>query len=157
MRCFIHTEREAVAVCLNCGKAMCIDCSALDDHSGRCPNCRMLETEKTLKKDKKLRNRRLFRLFLYLIVTAAFATVAVLLTMSTVMDPPTFNIDLAFLDTVRGWKFIFRVLLVCAPGTVAGVFFIALVAVLFKAIAASRRVSRLKGDITHVSYRMNAE
>ena len=40
MRCFIHRTEEAVATCKQCGKAMCIDCSAYSEHTGICPECR---------------------------------------------------------------------------------------------------------------------
>ena len=40
MRCFIHLDVEAICVCKNCGKAMCVECSAYSGHSGICPECR---------------------------------------------------------------------------------------------------------------------
>ena len=43
MKCFIHLGAEAIAVCRNCGKGMCADCSAYSGHSGICPECRKNE------------------------------------------------------------------------------------------------------------------
>lgn len=43
MKCFIHINDEAVAVCKQCGKAMCGNCSAYTNHSGICPECRRTE------------------------------------------------------------------------------------------------------------------
>lgn len=43
MKCFIHADREAAAVCKKCGKAMCADCSAYSGHTGICPACRREE------------------------------------------------------------------------------------------------------------------
>lgn len=43
MRCFIHPQTEAIAVCKRCGKAMCDDCSSYSGHSGICPECRLNE------------------------------------------------------------------------------------------------------------------
>ena len=43
MKCFIHRMEEAVATCKQCGKAMCIDCSAYSEHTGICPECRRKE------------------------------------------------------------------------------------------------------------------
>ena len=40
MKCFIHGAKEAVAVCMQCGKAMCSNCSAYNGHTGICPECR---------------------------------------------------------------------------------------------------------------------
>lgn len=40
MHCFIHYDKEAVATCKKCGKAMCENCSAYSGHSGICPVCR---------------------------------------------------------------------------------------------------------------------
>ena len=40
MRCFIHSNEDAVAVCIKCGKAMCVDCSAYSNHTGVCPICK---------------------------------------------------------------------------------------------------------------------
>ncbi len=40
MKCFIHTETEAIAACRKCGKGMCEDCSSYSGHSGICPECR---------------------------------------------------------------------------------------------------------------------
>lgn len=60
MKCFIHPDSEAVAVCKRCGKAMCIDCSSYSEHSGICPECRREEFERectdlaeTLQRNKK--------------------------------------------------------------------------------------------------------
>ena len=39
MKCFIHGDREAIAVCKRCGKGMCSNCSAYTGHSGICPEC----------------------------------------------------------------------------------------------------------------------
>ena len=39
MKCFIHINDEAIAVCKKCGKAMCGNCSAYTNHSGICPEC----------------------------------------------------------------------------------------------------------------------
>ena len=39
MSCFIHRKKEGVAVCKQCGKNMCEDCSSLVSHSGLCPTC----------------------------------------------------------------------------------------------------------------------
>ena len=41
MKCFIHGDREAIAVCKLCGKGMCSNCSAYTGHSGICPECRL--------------------------------------------------------------------------------------------------------------------
>ena len=40
MKCFIHTEKDAVAICKKCGKGMCSNCSAYNRHTGICPECR---------------------------------------------------------------------------------------------------------------------
>lgn len=40
MRCFIHTNVEAIAACRRCGKGMCENCSAYSGHTGVCPECR---------------------------------------------------------------------------------------------------------------------
>ena len=40
MKCFIHEQQEAIAVCEKCGKGMCGECSAYSAHSGICPECR---------------------------------------------------------------------------------------------------------------------
>ena len=45
MKCFIHMDKDAVAVCTTCGKAMCPECSAYSNHSGICPECRKVELE----------------------------------------------------------------------------------------------------------------
>ena len=39
MSCFIHKSKEGVAVCKQCGKNMCVECSSLVEHSGICPTC----------------------------------------------------------------------------------------------------------------------
>ena len=39
MSCFIHKSQEGVAVCKQCGKNMCVECSSLVEHSGVCPSC----------------------------------------------------------------------------------------------------------------------
>ena len=39
MSCFIHKGQEGVAVCRQCGKNMCVECSSLVGHSGLCPTC----------------------------------------------------------------------------------------------------------------------
>ena len=39
MSCFIHKGEEGVAVCKQCGKNMCVECSSLVEHSGICPTC----------------------------------------------------------------------------------------------------------------------
>ena len=39
MKCFIHGDKEAIAVCKECGKGMCSNCSAYTGHSGICPEC----------------------------------------------------------------------------------------------------------------------
>ena len=39
MSCFIHRKKDGVAVCKQCGKNMCEDCSSLVSHSGLCPTC----------------------------------------------------------------------------------------------------------------------
>ncbi len=41
MKCFIHKNKDAIAVCKHCGKAMCDDCSSYSEHSGICPECRL--------------------------------------------------------------------------------------------------------------------
>ena len=46
MKCFVHPNEEAIAVCKICGKAMCANCSAYSSHSGICPECRKIELEK---------------------------------------------------------------------------------------------------------------
>ena len=43
MRCFIHTNIEAIAACRQCGKGMCENCSAYSGHTGICPECRRNE------------------------------------------------------------------------------------------------------------------
>ena len=43
MNCFIHPNKNAVATCKRCGKAMCENCSAYSRHSGICPECRNAE------------------------------------------------------------------------------------------------------------------
>lgn len=43
MRCFIHTDVEAIAACRKCGKGMCSNCSAYSGHTGICPECRRNE------------------------------------------------------------------------------------------------------------------
>ena len=43
MRCFIHTNVEAIAACRQCGKGMCENCSAYSGHTGICPECRRNE------------------------------------------------------------------------------------------------------------------
>lgn len=43
MKCFVHINQEAVAVCKKCGKAMCGECSAYSNHRGICPECRRSE------------------------------------------------------------------------------------------------------------------
>ena len=56
MKCFIHSAKEAIAACRNCGKGMCSDCSAYSGHSGVCPQCRKKEFEgrvATLSTEKK--------------------------------------------------------------------------------------------------------
>lgn len=45
MKCFIHGDREAIAVCKRCGKGMCSNCSAYTAHSGICPECRLSSLE----------------------------------------------------------------------------------------------------------------
>ena len=45
MKCFIHSAKEAVAACRNCGKGMCQDCSAYSGHTGVCPECKKEEYE----------------------------------------------------------------------------------------------------------------
>ncbi len=39
MSCFIHKKKEGVAVCKQCGKNMCVECSSLVEHTGICPTC----------------------------------------------------------------------------------------------------------------------
>lgn len=48
MRCFIHSNLEALVVCKKCGKGMCVDCSAYSNHSGICPECRSDEYKQEL-------------------------------------------------------------------------------------------------------------
>lgn len=43
MKCFIHTNKEAIAACRKCGKGMCEECSSYSGHSGICPECRKEE------------------------------------------------------------------------------------------------------------------
>lgn len=50
MSCFIHNGKDGVAVCKECGKNMCVECSSLVQHSGLCPTC----YRPTLIKQKKL-------------------------------------------------------------------------------------------------------
>ena len=45
MKCFIHSAKEAVAACKQCGKGMCSNCSAYSGHTGICPQCRKVEFE----------------------------------------------------------------------------------------------------------------
>ncbi len=52
MKCFIHNKEEAIAVCKNCGKAMCANCSSYSEHSGICPECIKVELEKEYQKTK---------------------------------------------------------------------------------------------------------
>lgn len=68
MKCFIHGDREARAICLICGKAMCIDCSAYTGHSGKCPSCYLGEFRK--QKNGKL------TLITFMVIFAIAATVA---------------------------------------------------------------------------------
>ena len=49
MKCFVHMDKEAIAVCKVCGKAMCSECSAYSNHSGICPECRKVQLEKERK------------------------------------------------------------------------------------------------------------
>ena len=46
MKCFIHSAKEAVAACRQCGKGMCTNCSAYSGHSGICPECKKKDLEK---------------------------------------------------------------------------------------------------------------
>ena len=48
MSCFIHKDQEGVAVCLECGKNMCKNCSSLVEHKGICPTCYKPELEAKL-------------------------------------------------------------------------------------------------------------
>ncbi len=69
MKCFVHKNEEARCICMKCGKAMCIDCSAQLDHSGLCPNC-LLNT---------YRRRRDLRIGIIAWVTLAAVSVPFLL------------------------------------------------------------------------------
>lgn len=40
MKCFIHKNDDGIAVCTDCGKAMCANCSSHTNHSGICPECK---------------------------------------------------------------------------------------------------------------------
>ena len=56
MRCFIHSNVEAVSACKQCGKGMCSNCSAYSGHTGVCPACRLRDLErehKILDSEKK--------------------------------------------------------------------------------------------------------
>lgn len=70
MKCFIHEDREAIAVCKDCGKAMCRNCSAFTNHSGLCPECRLAEL-----KDKLHRGVASFFIFTGLTVAAIFGMI----------------------------------------------------------------------------------
>lgn len=56
MRCFIHSNVEAVSACKECGKGMCANCSAYSGHTGVCPACRLKGFEREynmLEREKK--------------------------------------------------------------------------------------------------------
>ena len=77
MKCFIHSDIDAVATCKNCGKAMCVNCSAYSEHKGVCPVCRKEEFEKEWAQNEK---KKLFEI-LSVICTPIIGVVAsVLLT-----------------------------------------------------------------------------
>ncbi len=56
MKCFIHGKKEALAVCKNCGKGMCDDCSKYSNHTGICPECRLNDFKDEL--EDKLAEKR---------------------------------------------------------------------------------------------------
>jgi hypothetical protein len=39
VKCYTHSEREAVGVCVNCGKALCTECLRLLTGGSYCHNC----------------------------------------------------------------------------------------------------------------------
>lgn len=59
MSCFIHKSEEGVAVCKQCGKNMCVECSSLVEHSGVCPTCYRPILEKNILELKEERKQLL--------------------------------------------------------------------------------------------------
>ena len=39
MKCFYHHDKDAHAICKNCGKAICSDCSITRKDEAYCPDC----------------------------------------------------------------------------------------------------------------------
>lgn len=79
MRCFIHSNVEAIAVCKKCGKAMCTNCSSYSGHSGICPECRRDEyiaERKNLISERKSNTASIVKSSL---LAAVFAIVAIAL------------------------------------------------------------------------------
>lgn len=77
MKCFIHMNDEAIAVCKICGKAMCGNCSAYTNHSGICPECMrdefIKERNKLREEIRSLRNK----MILYVVLAVIVAIISV--------------------------------------------------------------------------------
>lgn len=56
MRCYYHADREAVAVCSHCGKALCRDCADMF-HPCMCVQCFNYEQDKLLMAQKAEQDR----------------------------------------------------------------------------------------------------
>lgn len=68
MKCFVHEDKEAVAVCKECGKAMCSDCSSFGMHSGVCPECLL----PMLKDEKQATAIKIFFRILFAVIAIVF-------------------------------------------------------------------------------------
>lgn len=77
MKCFIHADREAAAVCKECGKAMCADCSAYSGHTGICPACRREEFVNERDELEEEEQGYFFAIFGWSLFTVAFIIILI--------------------------------------------------------------------------------
>ncbi|MDR0425711.1 MAG: DUF2180 family protein [Clostridiales bacterium] len=153
MRCFIHYDREAVAVCLLCGKAMCMNCSCLDGHSGRCPACRVKDTTEKLNAAKQARRKKAGVLVAHTLLFLVFGAIAGVLSLATVFEPPL--VPLPFLSALLEWQLWLRALVAGLPGLAALVFFIVMWVYAAKTVGLSKTVRTLQNEMTQINMQIN--
>lgn len=58
MKCYNHPDKDAVGVCVNCGKAVCAEDSVVIDGKLYCKDCSPSQSQKTSEEKKLLRSRK---------------------------------------------------------------------------------------------------
>jgi hypothetical protein len=108
MNCYLHPEIAAVAVCANCGKALCRECAK--NYKGKtCIHCARQEGNKTA-----------FQYIIYIAMYAVLYFIGYKLDfMATKADGshPFFS-GYCLMATVSGWQFINRIIRINLFGTI---------------------------------------